>query len=509
MDLSCDVESSVECMTSVVSWQRPSPIEHISNATLGRISEIMLLDSQCCLLVHKRSLQDLPLGKAYQLFSKHLKEVGAKNLNPYFRDDSVDIFFLIKNDIFLVAAHPSSDCDTAISTVVRLDFLQRLYEIIKECIGTVNESFVSANRMLLFEVLDVVMTLGFSFVSSYAEIKPYLSFNPVHPKTPEQDEIASRFFGINAADKSRTQAASTKSKEKAPNSAYINIMEELSAVLSCDGEVRSCELWGKLTLISTLERPAPISIHLNEDLVITAPSREEQQQVAGATHIENPSFHACVDAAQLEQHKVLRVLPPPGQTRLMVYTLSQQACIRIPILLMSTLTSIQESRDQNFNLRLINQADSRTLASYVRVKVKVPSWIQSISTTKSDPEHTSHFNVEEKAVDWEIKRFQGGREESISFRLICTSDKVLSLSDVGPISVAFNITHFSSSGLVVRSAQVENHNSAAQDLSLQQPECYFGVSTKAASFTILCHCHHHLLKLHRQHHPQSAQSLVG
>ena len=35
--------------------------------------------------------------------------------------------------------------------------------------------------------------------------------------------------------------------------------------------------------------------------------------VAGATHIENPSFHACVDTTHLEKRKVLRVLPPPDQ----------------------------------------------------------------------------------------------------------------------------------------------------------------------------------------------------
>ncbi|GFR92294.1 AP-4 complex subunit mu-1 [Elysia marginata] len=395
-------ESSI---APALPWQRPSPVEHISNATLGCISEIMVLDSQCSILVHKRSLQDLPVGKAHSLFSKHLKAVGKKNLNPFFRDETVDIFFLSENDVFIVAAHPSPQRDTPISTVVRLDFLQRVYETMKDCIGTVNEAYVSVNRMLLFEVLDEIV------------------------------------FGINAGDKSRSQVGSAKSKEKAPNSAYINIVESLSAVLGCD-------------------------------------------VIAGATHIENPSFHACVDATHLEKRKALRVLPPPGQTRLMIYTLSDPACIRIPILVTSTFTPIAESRDQNLSLCLINQAETRTVASYVRVKVKLPSWVQSISTTKSGPDHTSHFNSDEKTAEWEVKRFHGGGEESILFRLISTSDKSFSLCDVGPISVAFNITHFSASGLVVRMAEVENQTMTTQDPNSQRPECFFGVSTKAASFTV-------------------------
>ncbi|KAK3802705.1 hypothetical protein RRG08_001967 [Elysia crispata] len=464
-------------------WQRPTALEHISNASLGRISELMVLDSQCCILVHKRSLQDLPLCKVHQLFSKHMKAIGQKCLNPYFRDESVDIFYLRKNDVFIVAAHPSPEIETSIATIVRLDYLQRVYEILKDCIGTVNEAYVSVNRMLVFELLDELLTLGFGFASSYAEIKPRLTFDPIHPRIPQQDEIASRFFGINAADKSRTQAVSSKSKEKAPNSAYINIVEGLSAVLGYNGQVRSSELWGKLTLISTLERPAPISIQLNEDLVIKAPLSGVQAQVAGATHIENPSFHACVDVTHLEKRKILRVLPPPDQTRLMVYTLSDPACIQIPILLIPALASIEGSRDQNLSLRLINQAESRITASYVRVKVKLPSWVQSISTTKSGLAHTSNFNADEKVAEWEVKRFHGGQEESICFRLICTFEKSLSLSDVGPISIAFNITHFSASGLVVRMAEVE-HQASAQDPSLQRPECFFGVSTKAASYSV-------------------------
>ncbi|RUS86257.1 hypothetical protein EGW08_005999 [Elysia chlorotica] len=476
------ISKSGDGSVSTLPWQRPTAVEHISNASLGRISELMVLDSQCCILAHKRSLQDLPLCKAHQLFSKHMKAVGQKCLNPYFRDESVDIFYLCKNDIFIVAAHPSPDIDTPIATIVRLDYLQRVYEILKDCIGTVNEAYVSVNRMLVFELLDELVTFGFGLTSSYAEIKPHLTFDPIRPRIPQQDEIASRFFGINAADKSRTQAVLAKSKEKAPNSAYINIVEGLSVVLSCTGEVRSSELWGKLTLISTLERPAPISIRLNEDLVVKSLSGAPSQ-VAGATHIENPSFHACVDTTHLESRKILRVLPPPDQTRLMVYTLSDPACIQVPILLIPALTPIEGSRDHNLNLRLINQADRRIAASYVRVKVKLPSWIQSISTTKSGPEHTSHFNVNEKVAEWEVKKFCGGQEESIFFRLICTSDKSLSLSDVGPISIAFNITHFSASGLVVRMAEVENQV-AAQDSSLQRPECFFGVSTKAASYSV-------------------------
>ncbi|GFO48269.1 Ap-1 complex subunit mu, partial [Plakobranchus ocellatus] len=401
--------------TGATSWNRPVPVENINTASLGQVSELMLLDNQCSVLVHKRSLQNLPLHKAQQVFSKHMKTIGQRNLNPYFRDDSVDIFFLIKNDIFIVAAHPSPETDQPIATVIRMDFLQRVYEILKDCIGTVNEAYVSVNRMLVFELFDEIMTFGYGFASSYAEIKPHLTFNPIRPRIPQQDELASRFFGINSADKSRAQASSIKPKEKIPNSAYLNIVEGLSAVLGQNGEVRSCELWGKLTLISTLERPSPISIQLNEDLVIKSTSGA-RTQVAGATHIENPSYHACVDSSHLERQRVLRVLPPPDQTRLMVYTLSDPACIRIPILLIPTMTAIEGSRDQNLRLLLINQAESRAVASYVRVKVKLPSWIQSISTTKSGPEHTSSFNTDDKTADWEVKRFHGGQEESILFR---------------------------------------------------------------------------------------------
>ncbi|CAG5132540.1 unnamed protein product, partial [Candidula unifasciata] len=464
-----------------VSWTRPEAVTSISPHTLGQVSEAMVLDSQCGVLVHKRSLQNIPYRKVQQLFAKHIKAVGHKTLSPYFRDENIDFFYLSKSDVYLVAAHPAPDTDTAISVVVYLDFLHRLHDVLKDCIGTVNEPYVAVNRMLVFELLDKMLNAGYSVVSSYADMKANLTFEPIRPKIVPQDEIASRFFGIYTADKSRAHSGSSQSKHKSPNSVYLNIVEGLSAVLGPHGEVSSSELWGKLTLISTLERPLPILIQLSPDLVIRT-SGTAQGQVAGATHIENPSFHPCVDTSQLGSNRLLRVFPPADQTRLMIYTLSDSACINIPVLVVPSLVPVDGSRDQNLHLRLINQAESHATASYIRVKVKLPHCVSSVATTKHGEQtaQSSNFVPAEKFVEWEVKRSEGGSEAAITFRLILNTDKSLELADIGPISVAFNLTNFSASGLVVKVARVEEHT----DPTSPTHECYFGVSTKAASYTV-------------------------
>lgn len=462
------------------AWTRPEALTSIVPHTLGQVSEVLVLDSQCGVLVHKRSLHNIPYRQVQQLFAKHMKAVGHKTLSPYFRDENIDFFYLSKNDVYLVAAHPASDTDTAVSVVIYLDFLQRLYDILKDCIGTVNEPYVAVNRMLVFELLDEMLSAGYSFVASYADLKAHLTLEPIRPKIVPQDELASRFFGIYTADKSRVQTGSSQTKHKSPNSVYLNIVEGLSAVLGLNGEVSSSELWGKLTLISTLERPSSILIQLNPDLVIRN-SGAAQGQVAGATHVENPSFHSCVDTSQLIKNKLLRVFPPPDQTRLMMYTLSDSACIHIPILVVPSLVPVDGSRDQNLKLRLINQADSQATASYIRVKVKLPHSVASVATTKHGEQtgQSSTFVPPEKLVEWEIKRSTGGSEAAITFRLILNTDKSLELADIGPISVGFNLTNFSASGLMVKVARVEGNTDTDAT-----PECYFGVSTKAASYTV-------------------------
>ncbi|KAK0046985.1 AP-4 complex subunit mu, partial [Biomphalaria pfeifferi] len=305
-------EHNTDILNQDSEWKRPDTLSHLKAHTLTRISEVMILDSQCGLLVLKRSLQNLPHRKAFEVFSKQMKLLGQKCLNPYFRCEGVDFFYLCKNDIYLVAAFVSPESDDAISVVLYLDLLQRLYDIMKDCIGTVTEDYVTVNRMLIFELLDEVVNSGYCFVSSYAEVKPHLTFEPIRPTIPQPDDLASRFFGITVGDGARLQAGSTELKSKVPNSAYINIVEELSAVFSPSGEVRSAELWGKLTLISTLDQPCPIFIQLNSDLVILT-SKCNEGQVAGAVHIENPSFHPSVKTSLLVKKKVLRVLPPPDQ----------------------------------------------------------------------------------------------------------------------------------------------------------------------------------------------------
>ncbi|BFZ06791.1 hypothetical protein BsWGS_09830 [Bradybaena similaris] len=438
-------------------WSRPRAVASISAHTLGQVSEVLILDSQCGVLAHKRSLRDLPYRKVQQLFAKHMKVAGQKTLNPYFRDENIDFFYLSKNDVYLVAAQPAPDAETAVSVVVYLDFLHRLYDVLKECIGTVNEPYVTVNRMLVFELLDEMLNVGYSFMSSYADLKAHLTFEPIRPKIVQQDELASRFFGIYRADKSRLQTESSQ------------------------GQVSSSELWGKLTLISTLERPSPVLVQLSPDLVIHT-SGAADGQVAGATHIENPSFHSCVDTSQLAKKRLLRVFPPPDQTRLMIYTLSDSACIHIPVIVVPSLVPVDGSRDQNLHLRLINQAEPHATASYIRVKVKLPHCVSSVSTAKQGNQmaQSSIFIPAEKVVEWEMKRSPGGSEAAITFRLIINSDKSLELADIGPISIAFTLTNFSASGLGVKVARVEGHT----DPENPTPECYFGVSTKAASYTL-------------------------
>ncbi|XP_012938844.1 uncharacterized protein LOC106011967 [Aplysia californica] len=111
---------------NMVEWTRPTALEKMSFNSLARVSEVMLLDSQGGVLAHKRSLQNIPYRKAQKLFAKHLRRRGQKNLNPYFRDENVDFFYLSKNDVYLVAAHPTPEgADSAASLLLYLDLLQR------------------------------------------------------------------------------------------------------------------------------------------------------------------------------------------------------------------------------------------------------------------------------------------------------------------------------------------------------------------------------------------------
>ena len=175
----------------------------------------------------------------------------------------------------------------------------------------------------------------------------------------------------------------------------------------------------------------------------------------------------------------------------MVYTLTDPACIRLPLILLPSLIDIKDSRDRNLTLRLINQAETTATATYVKMKVKVPRCVHNLASTKSSVSQTCQFNADDRTIEWEVKKSSGGTEESVTCRLMVESREQFCLSDIGPITLTFNITNFSSSGLVVRTVRVDHaiksHDNSAS-VREQSPECFFGVSTKSASYTVRTDC---------------------
>lgn len=422
------------------------------------ISKLLMLTKSGDLLVEKDYRNDL-LVSPDVIFQDKVKSYKGTSLQPYFSHNGVNFFNIQRNDVYIVACSAH-----ALLPVTVIEILTRFYHICKDFCGVVSEQSVKENILLIYELLDEFMNEGYVQLASTDKLRPYIQSAPVivqNERSPVT-EISSRVFGIetktvsgSASSKPVIQSASEQNR----NELYVDVIERISAVIAADGTVSQMEVNGSINVKNFLVGCPQIKIMLNNDLVV---SQSGEKGYGSNVQLDRCTFHSCVKQEDFTSLKTLTLVPPVGEISALSYTVSGEMSLNQPFSLRSFVGDAEGSRDFKVTLRLQSNFPSSIVAVNVKVRFSLPKSVSSISSKLSSEEQTADVNDADKQVVWTLKRIPGKTECIAEFRLINQSHGRISQQAVDPVVLEFEISGYTSSGLVIRGLKVQGADKGQQ-----------------------------------------------
>lgn len=194
-----------------------------------------------------------------------------------------------------------------------IEFLHRVFEIFEEYFGKVEETTIKENFSTVYQLLEEMMDYGIPLTTEPNALKAMIS-----PPTV-MSRIASATVGrSNVSDILPDGTVSNmpwrKSAVKyAQNEIYLDIIEEIDAIVDKGGNVISSEVTG---IIAGNSRLSGVP-----DLVLS---------FVDPHLIDDCSFHPCVRYNKFEREKVVSFVPPDGTFELMRYRVNTQGKVSAP-----------------------------------------------------------------------------------------------------------------------------------------------------------------------------------
>lgn len=419
------------------------------------IAEVFVITSRATVLLRKNYREEATDFSSREVFGRKLFSVSEGYIPPHFVENGVHFYCIRRGNLFFVATSREDVC-----TVAVIEFLSRLYHMTKDFCGVVSEESVSANILLLHEVLCDAMDLGYVQTASTVKLKPYVTIEPVAVErsqtTPE--DIATRLFGIEQrmapVSASHKPAVQTSMDEAKKNEIFVDVVERLTAVTDGKGIVSRLEVQGTVNVKNFLLGHPKVKIALNDDLQVSSPNAVKG--FGSSATLDRCTFHQCVDLTDFDSSRILNVSPPPGEFSAMTYSV-QGSGLSLPVRVLIFIADITNSRDVDVTVRVRCIVPASCNAAYINLTLPVPNTVSSISQHVLGLSHKVHFNAEKKQVVWNIRRMPGGEESVAQFRLISHTSQTIAKADIGPASVDFEISKHTLSGLQIRFLRVFEH----------------------------------------------------
>jgi len=326
--------------------------------------------------------------------------------------------------------------------------------------------------------LDEVLDYGCPQTTATESLKYYIYNDPIVPSSILQTitQAAASLPTAKTQSSTATQAPISFKREdtgKQRKEVYVDIMERLSVVFAANGTVITSSIDGYIQLKSYLAGRPLLKLGLNEDLVIGRGTRS-----FGSVTLDDCNFHECVELDdEFENRRVLKFYPPDGEFILMNYRISN-AEFRMPFRL---FPSVNEVSPVKFEVILVIRADipEAQHATNVAITIPVPKSTQtaSVQLTEGIVGQLAEYNQRNGNVIWKIKKFEGGTEHTLIFRVTLGQPAtIFTRKEFGPIGVNFEIPMYNLSRLQVRYLQITENSKS------YNPYRWVRYITQAASY---------------------------
>jgi AP-4 complex subunit mu-1 len=411
------------------------------------ISQFLLLSARGDTLIVKDFRNDMTKSTP-EVFYRTVK-TSQHDPEPLFNKDGINYAFVKNNSLYLVV---TSRFNISPSTV--FDFLNNVVKIIKDYCGVFTEEAIRKNFVLIYEILDEMMDFGYPQASKVDEIKPLIVSEVTQIAGQKTGKSGFLNINFNTID---SNAAKKSITAKSANELFVDGIERVNVVFNSSGCVINSSIDGCIQMKSYLVGEPTVKLCLCDDVITN------DNQTHGI-RLESYSFNKCVDDTQFEMNRVLLIKPPQGEAVAMNYKITQS--FGYPFKIYPFISEIS-SHKLELQLKIVSNYGTDATASKVNIKFNVPPSLSTIKLELPKEKEVTRlqkadYDDSEKAVNWEITKFQGQKTHSL-VAIISMKDELNSYQirkEIGPIKMSFEINNYMASGLAIKYMRIENHGQA-------------------------------------------------
>jgi AP-3 complex subunit mu len=195
-------------------------------------------------------------------------------------------------------------CPAEVSPLTVLELLHRMATTFQEYFGCADEAAIKDNFSTVYQLLEEMIDYGWPLTTELNALKAM-----IRPPT-----VMSKLLAGNGAVSDALPSGTvsnmpwrTAGVHYSNNEIYVDILEEVDAIVDLRGNIVSADVQGRLICQSNLSGVPDLLLTFNDPHLI-----------------DDCSFHPCVRYARFENEGVVSFVPPDGNFELMRYRIDAQ-----------------------------------------------------------------------------------------------------------------------------------------------------------------------------------------
>ncbi|KAL5582640.1 hypothetical protein UlMin_015082 [Ulmus minor] len=316
--------------------------------------------------------------------------------------------------------------------LMAIEFLCRVADVLSDYLGGLNEDLIKDNFVIVYELLDEMIDNGFPLTT-----EPNILREMIAPPN-----LVSKVLSVvtgNSSNMSDTLPGTTAScvpwrtadTKYTNNEVYVDLVEEMDAIINRDGVLVKCEIYGEVQVNSHLSGLPDLTLSF-----------------ANPSILDDIRFHPCVRYRPWESHQVLSFVPPDGQFKLMSYRVRKLKST--PIYVKPQLTS--DAGTCRISLLVGIRNDPGKMIDSITVQFQLPPCILSADLSSN---HGTVNILSNKKCSWSIGRIPKDKTPSMSGTFVLETG--LERLHVFPtFQVGFRIMGIALSGVKIDKLDLKN-----------------------------------------------------
>lgn len=409
------------------------------------ISELFVCTSYSSIIA-ARQYRKQELNSLSQDIFKKMLQSKKDSIPPHFVSNNIHFYTINRGNLHFVATSMKD-----MMPILAIEMLSSIYQTIKDFIGVLTEESIGANSIMVYEILDELIDNGYMQSPSTEKLRPYIHSSriPTHTNVDALGMVPPSVVGVDRKLASMNVEKQLQEISVNKNEIFLDVIERLSAVVDHTSKVVRINVSGCIKMKNNVSNCQEIKLTLNEDIKV---GDQITEAFGGQVKLNSCTFHTNVNTNKFPG--ILKIPPVAGEVTLMSYQASGSLALRLPFYTQSFVTEINHSKDVLLTVIIRNEVPVNIQALNLSINIPVPVCVSNISnhlTSDNTDEQSAKFLLSEKKIFWTAKCLPGQTEIKAQFQLINQSNTTIDKEHIGPMTLKFEISKFTCSGLRIKS----------------------------------------------------------